>query len=272
MSNRITEPKGGDMSETYRAIEIIDIDDHRLAEEKLRELRTNLSQASRNSMVAELSASIAHELNQPLTSVLANAQACSRWLGVAPPNIQEAVVSVGRIVRDGRAADAVLRNIRSLFKPQPAIKTPVNMVELVRETVDLIKEDPNRRSIPIEYENGDPSLTVLVERCQIQQIIINLVTNAIEAMRGIERLPLLRIRIRSANNGQVLTEFIDNGCGLPVAHVDSIFDAFITSKANGMGIGLAISRSIVEAHDGQLWAENNPAFGAKFSLLLNSTE
>jgi hypothetical protein len=91
-------------------------------------------------------------------------------------------------------------------------------------------------------------------------------------MEGIDRPQLLRIRIRRAKNGQVLTEFIDNGCGLPVTRVDNIFDAFVTSKANGMGIGLAISRSIVEAHDGQLWAENNPDFGAKFSLLLNCTE
>jgi C4-dicarboxylate-specific signal transduction histidine kinase len=113
---------------------------------------------------------------------------------------------------------------------------------------------------------------VLVDRFQIQQIIINPVTNAIEAMEGIDRPPLLRIRIRSASNGQVLREFIDNGCGLPVTQLDNILDAFVTSKANGMGIGLAISRSIVEAHEGQLWAENNPAFGAKFNLSLDSTE
>lgn len=250
----------------------IDIDDQKLAEERLRKLRTNLSQTSKSSMVAELSASIAHELNQPLTSLLSNAQACFRWLNAAQPSIQEAVASVERIIRNVRAADAIMRNIRSLFKRQPFLKAPFNMVELICEAVDLIKEDANRRSAPIEYDYEEPVLTVLVDRFQIEQVIINLVTNAIEAMEGIDRSPLLRIRIRRVKNGQVLTQFIDNGCGLPVTHVDNIFDAFITSKANGMGIGLAISRSIVEAHDGQLWAENNLDFGAKFSLLLNSTD
>ena len=129
-----------------------------------------------------------------------------------------------------------------------------------------------RRSAPIKYDCEEPFLTVLVDRFQMQQVIINLVTNAIEAMEGIDRPPLLCIRIRGVNEGQVLTEFIDNGCGLPVTHVDNIFDAFVTSKSNGMGIGLAVSRSIVEAHGGQLWAENNLGFGAKLSLLLNSTE
>jgi len=146
------------------------------------------------------------------------------------------------------------------------------MVELIREAVGLIKEDANRRSTPIEYDYEERALTVLVDRFQIQQVIINFVTNAIEAMESVDRLPLLRIRIRRSNNGQVLTEFIDNGCGLPVTNLGNIFDAFVTTKENGIGIGLAISRSIVEAHEGRLWAENNPDFGAKFSLLLDSTD
>ena len=112
---------------------------------------------------------------------------------------------------------------------------------------------------------------MLVDRFQVQQIVMNLVGNAIEAMQGIERPPLLRIRIRQTADRQILTEFIDNGCGLPVDDID-IFDAFVTTKKNGMGIGLAISRSIIEAHDGQLWAENNPDFGATLSLLLRSPE
>lgn len=223
-------------------------------------------------MVPELSASIAHELNQPLTSLLSNAQACCRWLNAAQPNIQEAVASVECIIRNVRTADAMLRNIRSLFKRQPPLKAPCNMVELIREAVALIREDANRRSTPIELECNEPTLTVLVDRFQIQQVITNLVTNAIEAMEGMDRFPLLRGHIRNANDTQVLTEFIDNGCGLPASQLDSIFNAFVTNKANGMGIGLAISHSIVEAHHGWLWAENNPDFGATFSLLLNSTE
>jgi signal transduction histidine kinase len=110
-----------------------------------------------------------------------------------------------------------------------------------------------------------------VDRYQIQQIIINLVTNAIDVMQDIDRQPLLRIRIRNTEGGRVLTEFIDNGRGLPDDGVDRIFDAFVSTKENGVGIGLAISRSIVEAHDGELWAANNPGFGPTFSLLLNGS-
>ena len=222
-------------------------------------------------MGAEISASIAHEINQPLTSVLANAQACSRWLGVAPPRIDEAVISITRIVRDARAVDTVMRNIRSLFKKQPVVKSPCNMVDLIRDAVSLVKEDATRQSIPIEYDYQESAASVLVDRFQVQQIIMNLVGNAIEAMQGIDRPPLLRICIRQTADLLILTEFIDNGCGLPVDDID-IFDAFVTTKKNGMGIGLAISRSIIEAHDGKLWAENNPGFGAKFSLLLRSSE
>jgi PAS domain S-box-containing protein len=249
----------------------LDIHDRKVAEGKLRELRANLSRTSRASLVSEISASIAHELNQPLSSLLSNAQACFRWLNVATPNIENAITSIERVVRDGRAADAAIRNIRSLYKQQPTIKASFNMVELLGEVIGLLKEDASRKSTLIEYEFEDPVLEVLVDRYQIQQIIINLVTNAIDAMQDINRQPLLHIRIRNAEDGRVLTEFIDNGHGLPEDGVDKIFDAFVSTKENGMGIGLAISRSIVEAHDGELWAANNPGFGSTFSLLLKGS-
>jgi signal transduction histidine kinase len=146
-----------------------------------------------------------------------------------------------------------------------------NMVELLGEVIGLLKEDASRRSTPIEYEFEEPVLEVLVDRYQIQQIIINLVTNAIDAMQDVDRQPLLRIRIRNAEGGRVLTEFIDNGRGLPDDGADRIFDAFVSTKDNGMGIGLAISRSIVEAHDGEIWAADNSGGGATFSLMLKGS-
>jgi PAS domain S-box-containing protein len=246
----------------------LDIHDRKVAECRLRELRANLSRTSRASIVAEISASVAHELNQPLSSLLSNAQACFHWLNAATPNIENAITSIERVVRDGRSADAAICNIRSLYKQQPTVKASFNMVELLGEVIGLLKEDASRRSTSIEYEFEDPILEVLVDRYQIQQIIINLVTNAIDAMQDIDRQPLLRIRIRNAEGGLVLTEFIDNGNGLPDDGADKIFDAFVSTKENGMGIGLAISRSIVEAHGGELWAIDNPQFGATFSLLL----
>jgi PAS domain S-box-containing protein len=249
----------------------VDINDRKVVEGKLRELRTNLSRTSRASLVSEISASIAHELNQPLSSLLSNAQACFRWLNAPTPNIENAITSIERVVRDGRAIDAAIRNIRSLYKQQPTAKASFNMVELLGEVIGLLKEDASRRSTPIEYEFEEPVLEVLVDRYQIQQIIINLVTNAIDALQDIDRQPLLRIRIRKAEGGRVLTEFIDNGRGLPDDGADRIFDAFVSTKENGMGIGLAISRSIVEAHDGELWATDNSGGGATFSLLLKGS-
>lgn len=210
------------------------------------------------------------ELNQPLTSLLSNAQACFRWLQAAPPNIEEAVSSTQRIIRDSRAADTVIRNIRSLFRRQPSVKAPFNFIELIREAVGLIKENANRKSTLIEWDYEDPIVIVLVDRFQIQQIILNLVSNAIEAMQDLDRTPRLHIRIRRVGNDQVLTEFIDNGPGFSDVDAERIFDAFVTTKEDGMGIRLAISRSIVEAHDGQLWAANNPGGRAKFSLLLKA--
>jgi PAS domain S-box-containing protein len=246
----------------------IDIDDQKQAEERLRALRANVLDTSKSSIAAEISASIAHEINQPLSSVVVNAQACARWLRVVPPRIEEAVTSIDRIVRDARAVDAVMRNLRSLFKRQTAVKAPCSIVGLIQDAVSLIREDVNRPFVPIDYDFEAPILMVLADRFQIQQVIINIVGNAIEAMQGSGRLPSLRIRAGRTADGLVLTEFIDNGCGLPVDSSENIFDPFVTTKRNGMGIGLSVSRSIVEAHGGQLWASNNPGFGATFTLML----
>jgi PAS domain S-box-containing protein len=142
----------------------LDIHDRKVVEGRLREVRANLSRISRASLVSEISASIAHELNQPLSSLLSNAQACFRWLNTTKPHTENAITSIERVVRDGRAADAAIRNIRSLYKQQPTVKASFNMVELLGEVVGLLKEDASRRSTSIEYEFEDPVLEVLVDR------------------------------------------------------------------------------------------------------------
>jgi len=244
----------------------IDIDERKRAEDHLRETRVKLARASRIATVAELSASIAHELNQPLTAVIANAQATRRWLSSSPINFSEATTSIERVLRDGRVADERMQHIRALFKQKPLTKKHACPSEIIREAVRFVQEDANRDEIPIDVQIASDLPALLVEQLQIQEVLINLISNGIEAMESNSRPAHLMIRASLVNEGEVLIEVIDSGPGLK--DTENIFDAFITTKEKGMGIGLAVSRSIIEAHDGQLWAENNRDYGAKFSIKL----
>jgi C4-dicarboxylate-specific signal transduction histidine kinase len=240
----------------------------RRSEDHLRETRVKLARASRIATVAELSASIAHELNQPLTSVVANAQAARRWLLSNPPNLPETMTSIERVLRDGRTADERMQHIRALFKRESFEKTKARISVLVYEAIRLVREDSNKAGVPIDLQFDDDLPAILIDPIQIQEVFINLVSNGIEAMENNIRPPRLTIKADLIDEGEVLIEVIDNGPGLDDA--EKIFDAFITTKDKGMGIGLAVSRSIIEAHDGQLWAENNPDYGAKFIVKLPS--
>jgi len=240
----------------------------RRSEDHLRETRFKLARASRIATVAELSASIAHELNQPLTSVVANAQAARRWLLGNPPNFPEAVLSIERVLRDGRTADERMQHIRALFKRESFEKKEAKISVLVYEAIRLVREDSNKAEVPIDLQFDDELPAILVDPIQIQEVPINLVSNGIEAMENNIRPPRLTIKADLVDEGEALIEVMDNGPGLDDA--EKIFDAFITTKEKGMGIGLAVSRSIIEAHDGQLWAENNPDYGAKFIVKLPS--
>lgn len=244
----------------------VDIDDQKRAEDHLREMRAKLSKASRIATVAELSASIAHELNQPLMSVIANAQAGKRWLAADPPNLQEAIASIERILRDGRSADETMQHIRALFKREIFDKKEAGIPEMIIEAMRMIQEAPHRQEIVIDYDFENSLPKVFVDPIQIQEVFINLISNAIEAMEGTSDRPHLRICASVLTSREVLVQVIDNGPG--VDDFEKIFDAFVTTKEKGMGIGLAVSRSIVEAHQGHLWAENNSEGGARFNLRL----
>jgi C4-dicarboxylate-specific signal transduction histidine kinase len=244
----------------------IDIDERRRAEDHLRETRAKLAGASRIATVAELSASIAHELNQPLTAVIAHAQAAWRWISNSPPNFSEAMASIERVLRDGRVADERMQHIRALFKQQPLRKKHAWPSQIISEAIRFVHEDAKKDGIPIDVQIAGDLPPIVVEQIQIQEVLINLISNGIEAMESNVRRPHLTIRAILVSESELLIEIMDNGPGLKDAQ--SIFDAFVTTKEKGMGIGLAVSRSIIEAHDGQLWAENNPDYGAKFSIRL----
>src|SRR3984957_11374297 len=244
----------------------IDIDERKRAEDRLRDTSMKLSRASRIATVAELSASIAHELNQPLMAVLGNAQAAKRWLAANPPNLTETNTSIERVLRAIRSADETMQHIRALFKRESFEKTEANVPDMIREAVRLVHEDPKKSAVLIDCDFDGHLPTVSVDQIQIQQVLCNLILNAIEAMEGSRIHPLLKVRAAVTDQIEMLIQVIDNGPG--VDNTETIFDAFVTTKDKGMGIGLAVSRSIVEAHNGRLWSENNPGGGAKFSMAL----
>jgi C4-dicarboxylate-specific signal transduction histidine kinase len=243
----------------------IDIDERKRAEDHLQDSRIKLAKASRLATVAELAGSIAHELNQPLMSILANAQAAKRWLNAAPSNVMEANSSIERIIRDARAADETMQHIRALFKQESFVKKDVKISDVLNEVVRIVQEDPKKRAVQVECHSEEFLPAVPVDQIQIQQVFINLIVNAIEALEGQQVPPLVVLRAVTDSNG-MLIQVIDNGPG--VDDPERIFDAFMTTKEKGMGIGLAVSRSIVEAHGGRLWAENNKTGGATFNVAL----
>jgi PAS domain S-box-containing protein len=245
---------------------LFDIDDRKRTEDRLRDARVKLNNASRVATIAELSTSIAHELNQPLMSVFANAQTAKRWLRANPPNLAETNASIERVVRDAHAADELMQHIRALFEPGAFDKKEVGVPDMLSEAVRFVHEDPNKREVPIDCLFDEHLPTISVDLTQIQQVFINLISNAIEAMEGRQILPRVMVRASATDQNQVLIQVIDNGPG--VADAEKIFHAFVTTKKNGMGIGLAVSRSIVEAHGGRLWAENNQEGGATFNVAL----
>ncbi len=260
-------PLRGDSGEIIKWYGIFfDIEDRKQTEDHLQDARLKLAKASRAATVAELSASIAHQLNQPLMAISGNAQAARRWLAASPPDEMEASASIERILRDVRGADQAMQHIRALFKHEPYEKSEESVLDIVRESVRFIYEDPNKREVRIDWPIAGGLPLICVDRIQTQQVFINLISNAIEATEGNANGAEILLRAFAIEEREVVVQVIDNGTGL--GDTEKIFDAFVTTKEKGMGIGLAVSKSIVEAHGGRLWAENNPSRGATFNVAL----
>src|SRR6266576_623927 len=240
------------------------------AEHALREAQAELAHVTRVMTMGELAASIAHEINQPLAAVVANANACLRWLAGAVPNLDEAREAVGRIVRDGNRASDVIGRIRALFKKSGDEKALLDINEVIHEVVGLIQSEIQKNGVALGMALARGLPRVMGDRVQLQQVILNLVMNGIEAMSAVTDRPRdLVIRSDPYESDKVLIAIQDSGIGLNPESLDHLFAAFFTTKPKGMGMGLAISRSIVENHGGRLWAVPNNGPGATFQFTLD---
>jgi PAS domain S-box-containing protein len=237
-------------------------------EDALRQAQANLAHVSRVTTMGELTASLAHEVNQPIAAAVTNANTCLRWLAASTPNLEEARAAAMRIVKDGTRAAEIISRIRLLFKKGTPERELVDVNEVIREMIVLLGGEATRYSISFRTELGVDLPQVMGDRVQLQQVFMNLMLNGIEAMKDLGSAGELTINLRQAENGQLLISVSDTGVGLPPQQEDQIFNAFFTTKAHGTGMGLSISRSIVESHGGRLWATANPGRGATFHLTL----
>jgi PAS domain S-box-containing protein len=246
----------------------IDVDDEmraRQAEVALRETSDKLAKATQAASLAELSASIAHEVNQPLAAIVANSHACHRWLSAAPPNVDRAKITAERIIRDANAAADIVSRIRALFKQSLEPRSSTTFSSIIAETRDLVSEEAARRHVRMDVEVENDLPLVAFDRVQIQQVLINLLRNGMDAMDSGAKDRALRMRVRHIGD-VIQTEISDRGPG--VKFPDKIFEPFFTTKEQGMGMGLAICRSIIESHGGRLWTEQNEPHGATFAFTL----
>ncbi|HKD05767.1 MAG TPA: two-component regulator propeller domain-containing protein [Bryobacteraceae bacterium] len=246
---------------------LLDIDDRKNMEEALRDTQTRLTKASQTATVGEFAAAIAHEINQPLAAVVANGHACLRWLAADPPGMAKANEAAQRIVRDGKEAGEVVRRIRSLFRQTQVERSPVDVNGVITDVIHLLNRETTGKGVSVETELAAGLTPVVADAVQLQQVVFNLLTNAVEAMHAVRQgSKKIFIRTSQTSPGEILVEVRDSGPGLP--DPERIFDAFFTTKETGMGMGLAICRSIISAHHGRLWAESTSGSGTKFSFTL----
>ena len=249
---------------------VMDVTERKRAEEALREAQANLARVSRVTTMGELTASVAHEIRQPIAAAVTNAKTCLRWLGRDQPDVAEAREAAARIIKDVTRAADTISSISLLFKKGDLQRELVDVNELIREMILLLRSEANRYAVSIRTELAEDLPKVMADRVQLQQVFMNLMLNGIDAMKETTTGGELAIK-SEVDDGQLLISVSDTGVGLPPEQADQIFRAFFTTKDNGTGMGLPISRSIIESHGGRLWATGNSARGATFQFTLPAT-
>jgi C4-dicarboxylate-specific signal transduction histidine kinase len=248
---------------------VLDLTERKHVEGALRAAQANLAHVVRVTTLGELAASIAHEVNQPLAAVVANAEAGLRWLRRGTPDVDAACRSLEWIIDDGNRASEVIRRVRALANKTSIEKVPLDVNDVVRETIALVRRELISHRVTLRTELTPALPIILGDRVQLQQVIINLVMNGAEAMQSVTDRPReLVIRSGQDETQQVLVSVTDCGVGISAENADRLFNAFFTTKSGGMGMGLSICRSIMEAHGGRLWATANVPHGAMFQFTL----
>jgi C4-dicarboxylate-specific signal transduction histidine kinase len=247
-----------------------DFTEHMLASEALRQTQSDLARVNRVSTVGELTASLAHEVNQPITAAITDANTCLRWLTRDDPDLAEAREAALRAVKDANRAAEIITHVRQLFKKGSPQRELVDVNDVIQGMIVLLRSEATRHSISFRAQLAPDLPHVVGDRVQLQQVLMNLMVNGIDAMRDVDGTRELAVKSEQVENEQVVVSVSDTGPGLPPQQAEQIFDAFFTTKPHGTGMGLRISRTIVESHGGRLWAAENSPRGASFHLTLPS--
>jgi len=249
---------------------VTDITERKRAEEALRQTQATLAHVTRLTTLGEITASIAHEVNQPLAAAITDSKTCLRWLERNPPNVEKARAAASRSFEDATRAASIINRIRTLFKKGAMQREPVDINEVIREVMVLLRDEAGRYSVSVRSELEPGLSRVMADRVLLQQVVMNLMLNGVEAMNGMKTPRELIVKSQQAENGCLLISVSDTGAGVASEQADEIFSAFFTTKPEGTGMGLPISRSIVESHDGRLWVTANSGRGATFHFTLPS--
>jgi PAS domain S-box-containing protein len=270
---RVSAARALDSNGALQSIPAIieDITERKRAELDLHDAREALSRATRLTMMGELSASIAHEINQPLGAIIMNGNACQRFLAISPPDLDEVKDGLEAIVSDGNRASEVLSRIRGMLNNAAPERAQIDVNRAITEVLALTRHELQQYRVSVQDDLNPELPTIMADRVQLQQVVLNLVMNGIDAMRAVtDRLRVLTVRSQLDDRNNIVVSVGDSGVGLDAVSRERVFDTFFTTKSDGMGMGLAISKSIIEAHHGRLWAAPQSRFGAVFAFALPS--